>query len=352
MNQTFEAPQFVDVSILLTCFNKVDFMTKQLDFIKKVLIKGYEVIVVDDGSTDGSTLYLEEFRRDNPTLIYLQQANQGSAAARNEALSRVSRKYFVFLDFDDLLNLSTLEKAIPFLESFNPALARLNYRVAPSSTPESEDAPLDGPITSPIHSMRDEIYDRMGYWRYIYSRKLLDEMQLRFTPTFGEVEGYFILDDVFWLLHNSSLDLECLMFPESWILYNYYVDPIPTKDGWLRFQKQAVLMPKAASVFLEYLDECKHDHDLNWLGSKLYSVIKSHLYFLNLKQLISVLPLFYKLTSNNKKLFFAEKNHSIFLIITRLLLISCKNSLRELLSRVRFGRMLLKGFQGAKKRRS
>ena len=211
---------------------------------------------------------------------------------------------------------------------------------------------MDEPINSPIHSMRDEIYDRMGYWRYVYTRKHLNEMQLRFTPTFGEVDGYFILDDVFWLLHNSSLDLNCLVFPESWILYNYYVDPNPTQDSWLRFQKQAVLMPRAASIFLEYLEECEHDHDLIWLGPKLYSIIKSHLHFLNLQQLISALPVFYKLISNNKALFFSKKNTSVILIIFSLFSISFKNSLRELLSGDRFGRMLLKGFQGAKNRRT
>ena len=352
MNQTFGSSQFVDVSILLTCFNKIDFMSKQLNFVKKALVRGYEVIVVDDGSTDGSTLCLEEFSRENNTLIFLQQVNKGSAAARNEALGKVSRKYFVFLDFDDYLNLSTLEEALPFLDSFNPALARLNYRVFPTSTSESNDVHLDGPINSSIHSMRDEVYDRMGYWRYIYTRKHLNEMQLRFTPTFDAVDGYFILDDLFWLLHNSSLDLNCLMFPESWILYNYYVDPNPTQDSWLRFQKQAVLMPRAASIFLEYLEECGHDHDLNWLGPKLYSVIKGHLHFLNLQQLISVLPFFYTLINNNKGLFFLEKNTSIFLTIFHLFFISFKNSLRELLSGDRFGRLLLKGFQGARNRRS
>ena len=157
---------------------------------------------------------------------------------------------------------------------------------------------------------------------------------------------------MFWLLHNSSLDLNCLVFPESWILYNYYVDPNPTQDSWLRFQKQAVLMPRAASIFLEYLEECEHDHDLIWLGPKIYSVIKSHLHFLNLQQLISALPVFYKLISNNKALFFSKKNTSVILIIFSLSAISFKNSLRELLSGDRFGRMLLKGFQGAKNRRT
>jgi glycosyltransferase involved in cell wall biosynthesis len=352
MNQTFEEPKFADISILLTCFNKVDFMSKQLEFIKKALFRGCEVIVVDDGSSDGSNLRLEEFTRDNPTLIFLQQNNQGSAAARNEALSRVSRDYFVFLDFDDLLDLRILEEALPFLDFHKPRLARLNYRVVPSSSNDSGESQLGEPINSPIHSMRDEIYDRMGYWRYIYSQKLLIEMQLRFTPTFGEVEGYFILDDVFWLLHNSSLDLECLVFPDNWILYNYHVDPIPIAGSWLRFQKQAALMPRAAIIFLKYMEACGHDHDLNWLGPKLYSVIIEHLNFLTLKQLIVALPVFHKLISNNKLVFFTEKKTSIVLIIFPLLVNSFKNSLHELLSRMRFGRKLLKEFQGVKNRRS
>lgn len=352
MRHTLKTPNFVDVSILLTCFNKVDFMSKQLVFIKKALIRGYEVIVIDDGSSDGSTLYLEEFTRDNPSLLFQQQNNQGSAAARNQALSRVSRNYFVFLDFDDFLDLSTLEKALPYLESSKPDLARLNYRLIPGSTINSENSQQGEPINSPIHSMRDEIYDRMGYWRYIYSRKLLIEMQLKFTPTFKEVDGYFILDDVFWLLHNTSLELECLVFPDNWILYHYYVDPLPSKVGWLRFQKQAVLIPQAASIFLEYLETCGHDHELNWLGPKLYSIIEEHLHFLKLKQLIVALPVFYKLVSKNRELFFAEKKTFISIIIFCLLTISFKNSLRGLILRVRFGQFLLKGFQGVKNRRS
>jgi glycosyltransferase involved in cell wall biosynthesis len=352
MNQTFEAPKFIGVSILLTCFNKVDFMSKQLEFIKKALTRGYEVIVVDDGSSDGSTLCLEEFTRANPTLIFLQQNNQGSAAARNEALSRVSREYFVFLDFDDHIDLSTLEEALPFLEHYKPDLARLNYRVIPGSTDNFGELQLAEPINSLIHSMRNEIYDRMGYWRYVYSQKLLIGMQLKFTPTFREVDGYFILDDVFWLLHNSSLDLECLIFPDNWVLYNYHVDPIPVTESWLRFQKQAALMPHAASIFLKYIEGCRHVHDLNWLGPKLYGVIVDHLYFLNLKQLILVLPIFYKLISHNKLLFFREEKISILAIVFPLLVSSFKNSLRELVSRVKFGRMLLKGFHGAKNRRS
>jgi glycosyltransferase involved in cell wall biosynthesis len=352
MNHNFGAPNFVDVSILLTCFNKVEFMAKQLEFIKKALIRGYEVIVIDDGSSDGSTLLLEEFTRDNSTLIFQKQNNQGSAAARNRALYRVSRNYFVFLDFDDFIDLSTLEKALPYLESSKPDLARLNYRIIPDSSIDSENLQQGAPINSPIHSMRDETYDRMGYWRYIYSQKLLIEMQLKFTPTFKEVDGYFILDDVFWLLHNTSLDLECLVFPDNWILYHYYVDPLPSKVGWLRFQKQAVLIPQAASIFLEYLETCSHDHELEWLGPKLYSIIEEHLHFLNLKQLIVALPVFYKLVSNNRELFFAEKKTFISITILSLLTISFKNSLRELILRVRFGRILLKGFQGVKNRRS
>lgn len=70
-----------------------------------------EVIVVDDGSMDGTVMRLRKF----PQLIFLQQSNAGPAAARNAGISRARGEFVAFLDADDLWPEGKLRKQIDML---------------------------------------------------------------------------------------------------------------------------------------------------------------------------------------------------------------------------------------------
>jgi len=76
------------------------------DAIRSALAQGVddlEVVVVDDGSTDGTSAVLERFAAADPRVRHLRQANAGVAAARNHALEEARGRYASFLDSDDVL---------------------------------------------------------------------------------------------------------------------------------------------------------------------------------------------------------------------------------------------------------
>ena len=98
-------------SIIIPTCNRASFIRTTLESVHAQEYKDYEVIVVDDGSTDGTL----DFLRDYPWVRTLQQQNMGPGVARNYGVSQSSGQYIAFLDSDDIWfpwTLSTFANAI------------------------------------------------------------------------------------------------------------------------------------------------------------------------------------------------------------------------------------------------
>lgn len=78
----------------------MDYIQETLSGIKDQLWDDYEIIIVDDGSTDGTAELLD--RLDNPRLTVLHQRNKGVSCARNIAINAAKGTYIAFLDGDDI----------------------------------------------------------------------------------------------------------------------------------------------------------------------------------------------------------------------------------------------------------
>jgi glycosyltransferase involved in cell wall biosynthesis len=85
----------------MACYNADRFIGQALDSVSAQTYKDYEVIVVDDGSTDDSALVIARHVTERMTI--LRQDNSGAAKARNRALSHADADFAIFLDADDLI---------------------------------------------------------------------------------------------------------------------------------------------------------------------------------------------------------------------------------------------------------
>lgn len=90
-----------DVSIIIPNYNCVEFLPKCFSSIQLQGLGNYEVIVVDDGSSDGSLQYIHRVQPIWPELKLLQQHRQGPGAARNLAAQYTKAPLLAFLDADD-----------------------------------------------------------------------------------------------------------------------------------------------------------------------------------------------------------------------------------------------------------
>ena len=104
------------LSVVVPIFNVEGFLEEALESIARQTMRDLEVIVVDDGSTDGSAVIAKSFAAHDPRFRLLQQQNQGPGPARNEGVRSAAGKYLAFVDGDDLLDSQAYEVLVGSLD--------------------------------------------------------------------------------------------------------------------------------------------------------------------------------------------------------------------------------------------
>jgi glycosyltransferase involved in cell wall biosynthesis len=103
------------VSIIVPTYQCGQFLSQAIESVLAQTYKNYEIIIVDDGSTDNTQEVINRYSHlENIKIV--RQSNQGPAAARNRGIKLSSGEYIAFLDADDLWLPTKLEKQIIFLE--------------------------------------------------------------------------------------------------------------------------------------------------------------------------------------------------------------------------------------------
>lgn len=97
------------ISVILPVFNGEKYIRKAIESVLNQTFTNFELIIVNDGSTDDSLNIINEFR-DN-MIKFINQVNQGPGASRNKALKIASGVYIMFLDSDDFFTSDALEVA-------------------------------------------------------------------------------------------------------------------------------------------------------------------------------------------------------------------------------------------------
>ncbi len=101
------------VSIVIPVYNKAAFIRETLDAVLVQTYQEIEIVLVDDGSTDGSFDILKEYYRRNPDkIVLIDQENQGVSAATNKGIQAAKGVYIQFLDADDLMSPDKIEKQV------------------------------------------------------------------------------------------------------------------------------------------------------------------------------------------------------------------------------------------------
>lgn len=117
-----------DISVIIPNYNCLEFLPKAIDSVLMQDGINCEIIIVDDGSTDGSVDWLLKKQVSTPELKIITQANQGVIAARNRAIQAANAPFIAFLDADDFWYKDKLEKQIKYFHN-NPncGLSFTNY---------------------------------------------------------------------------------------------------------------------------------------------------------------------------------------------------------------------------------
>ncbi len=121
------------VSVIVPVYNAEKYIAETIDSVREQTYGDWELLLVEDCSTDGTFPKLQEYMRragDVRIRLIRQPANQGAATARNRGVREARGRYIAYLDADDLWMPEKLEREIKFMEEKQAAFAFTGYEFA------------------------------------------------------------------------------------------------------------------------------------------------------------------------------------------------------------------------------
>lgn len=109
------------VSVIVTTYNRKKYLPRALDSILKQSYKNYEVIIIDDGSTDESEKIIFPYLKKYPDFKYIRHSNRKNPLSVNSGFLLSSGKYITLLDSDDEYEKNHLQSRVDFLKK-NPKI--------------------------------------------------------------------------------------------------------------------------------------------------------------------------------------------------------------------------------------
>ena len=104
------------VSVIVPVYNAEKYLDQCLSSITKQSYKNLEIIVIDDGSTDNSPKLCDIWKSKDSRVTIIKQENGGAGVARNTGIKKATGTYICFLDSDDYMDKSTIEKCVKAME--------------------------------------------------------------------------------------------------------------------------------------------------------------------------------------------------------------------------------------------
>lgn len=171
-----------EVSVIIPLFNGEQYIEKCIISILRQSYKNFELIIVDDGSTDISSNLVKDFQ--DSRIIYLSKENGGVASARNMGLDHASGAYCVFIDADDELNSDTYLEELVAQSEYDYVVGGLTHCYYMDGVEQGRNAVSPGEHEGiALNEMPGDFFVK-GFVHTccgkLYKRAIIEEKHLRF----------------------------------------------------------------------------------------------------------------------------------------------------------------------------
>ena len=175
------------VAVIIPVYNMEKYLKECLDSVIAQTLKNFEIICINDGSTDGSLNILQEYSKKNESLTVIDQKNQGVWAARNVGILSANAEYVCFMDPDDFYpDNKVLEDLYEGAKAHNALICGGSFSIYNDITKEKtvEFNGFDKRYTfleNAVIPYTKYQFD-YGYHRFLYSLQLLKTKKIEFPP--------------------------------------------------------------------------------------------------------------------------------------------------------------------------
>ena len=206
------------VSIIVPVYNVKDYLPECIDSIINQTYHNLEIILIDDGSTDGSETLCDKYKAKDSRIIVKHQKNSGLSVARNTGIKTSKGEYIAFIDSDDYVKPELIEHAISASTSHQADIVIFGYN---EDTPSAKT--VSGESATVQLLIGQENLDIIA-WNKLYSSRLFKNI------TFPEGETH---EDNLTTYKLLSLAEKVTYLPESLYIYRERPDSITAQKNIL-----------------------------------------------------------------------------------------------------------------------
>lgn len=169
------------LSVIVPVYNSCHYINSLVESILAQTYKNIELILVDDGSTDGSNILCDNWAKQDIRIKVIHKANGGQSSARNKGMEIAKGDIIAFADNDDILHPQMYEIMIQELERYDCPVCACNFKNVLQA--EIEDISFDPPAEASWIGERELIEDffkptwRVPIWNKIYRRSILKNVR-------------------------------------------------------------------------------------------------------------------------------------------------------------------------------
>lgn len=212
------------ISVIVPAFNAAGTICACVDSILSQKFADFELIIIDDGSTDGTLELCERYSYEDSRIMVFSQLNQGVSAARNNALSRATGEWVAFCDADDTADPDWLDRLVEHTDTADLLIS--GYKTVFASKTGKKKVRYAGIIEDDVFSDKTRIISDLvkkklfsNVWNKLFKMDIINRYGIRFDPLLKVFE-----DELFVLTYLKYADLTvvtsdysyCYNLPENY----------------------------------------------------------------------------------------------------------------------------------------
>lgn len=242
------------ISVIIPVYNVEDYLSECINSVLGQSYRNFEILLIDDGSTDKSGLICENYARKYKNISVFHKKNSGLGLTRNYGLNRAKGKYITFIDSDDYIKRDYLKKLIsPVLVDSSIDTVIGGFTQVDNNGKQLYSEKYDHQVYKK-EKVKEKLFPRMlgslpdvrdsikpTVWNCLYSKKLIVDFDLKFVS-----ERRFISEDVVWDSDYFSVAKKVIIIDSMDYYYRYNSESLSRKYDATRFSRIV--------IFYNYMD--------------------------------------------------------------------------------------------------
>lgn len=239
------------VSVVIPAYNVEKYLEKCVCSLLKQTYKNYEIIIIDDGSTDKTFEVSKMLELRNSKVKAFHQENQGVSVARNQGMQYASGNYYLFVDADDYVSQKYVEALIYCVNKAD--MAMVGYT---SKTNELEENLDDDVCIICAKSMRNQILCGVAYdgylWNKIFRSDIVKQNGMKFE------KNVTVWEDMFFVLEYLKCSKKVHIIKNKLYYYRYREESAVNNLRIDKYRSKYEIMKKLKNLMSNESEQCRH----------------------------------------------------------------------------------------------